>query len=136
MSINCKSDRRNPSVCLSGRLKTVRKVSAVSIATSEYLFYPPRFREGRGVHASIASSEIHIVMSPRWTSARSYVAQLPTLSGLVIRMDSRVHASSLIAEHVPSWKSRIQPILRSLKHIGSMHQRLFKARVKQIGVLK
>jgi len=53
------------------RLKTRRKVSAVSIAVSEYLFCPPRFRESRGFHASIASCEIHIVMSPRWTSARS-----------------------------------------------------------------
>ena len=50
-----KIDRRKLSACRSGKLKTTRSVSAVSIATSEYLLCPPRFREGRGFQHLIAS---------------------------------------------------------------------------------
>ena len=36
------------------------------------------FPEGFAAHAFIAEGEIHTVMSPRWTRARSYSAQLVT----------------------------------------------------------
>jgi hypothetical protein len=49
---------------------------AVSIARSEYLRGAPRLPLRAGVHDLIASSEIHSVISPRWTRALSYSAQL------------------------------------------------------------
>jgi hypothetical protein len=58
-------------------------VSAVSMARSVYFCGAPRRPDGFAVHAWIASGEIHMVMSPRWTSAWSYSAQLVTpYSGL------------------------------------------------------
>ncbi len=73
-----RSDRRNPSVCRSGRWKTRRSVSAASMAVSENLRCPPRAPDGFGRQASMAADEIQIVRSPRSTRPRSYSGQLPT----------------------------------------------------------
>ncbi|MFT7670993.1 MAG: hypothetical protein ACI8X5_003708 [Planctomycetota bacterium] len=69
---------RKPSVCRSGKLKSNRIVSAVSMARSEYLRGAPRCPVDFAFHALIALGVIHRVMSPRWTKAFSYSAQLVT----------------------------------------------------------
>lgn len=56
----------------------MRNVSAVSIARSEHLGYPPHRREGRAPHAKIASGDNQIVKLPRSTSERSYSGQFDT----------------------------------------------------------
>ena len=78
MPIIPKSEFRKPSVWRSGRLKIRRRVSAASMANSEYFHCPPRLPTPAGSHAAMASGDSQIVTSPRRTSARSYSAQLPT----------------------------------------------------------
>ena len=55
-----------------------RSVSAVSMARSEYCRCPPRLPTPTASQAAIASGANHTVISPRWTSARSYAGQFPT----------------------------------------------------------
>ena len=66
------------SVCRRGRWKMSRSVSAVSMARSEYCRCPPRVPTPTASQVAIASGANHTVISPRWTSARSYVDQFPT----------------------------------------------------------
>ena len=67
-----------PSVCLNGRWKTVLKVSAVTIAKSEYLRCPPGRPLGGAFQAQIDSSSNQTVMSPRSLRAISYAGQFFT----------------------------------------------------------
>ena len=76
--IKDRTERRKPSAWRSGNPKTSLSVNAVSIARSENFRCAPRRPDGDGVHASVASAESQSVMSPRWTSARSYSGQFPT----------------------------------------------------------
>ena len=55
-----------------------RSVSAVSMARSEYCRGPPRLPTPTASQVAIASGANHTVISPRWTSARSYAGQFPT----------------------------------------------------------
>ena len=55
-----------------------RSVSAVSMARSEYCRCPPRLPTPTASQVAIASGANHTVISPRWTSARSYAGQFPT----------------------------------------------------------
>ena len=55
-----------------------RSVRAVSMARSEYCSCPPRLPTPTASQAAIASGANHTVISPRWTSARSYADQFPT----------------------------------------------------------
>ena len=55
-----------------------RSVSAVSMARSEYCSCPPRVPTPTASQVAIASGANHTVISPRWTSARSYAGQFPT----------------------------------------------------------
>ena len=55
-----------------------RSVSAVSMARSEYCSCPPRVPTPTVSQVAIASGANHTVISPRWTSARSYAGQCPT----------------------------------------------------------
>ena len=55
-----------------------RSVSAVSMARSEYCRCPPRLPTPTASQVAIASGATHTVISPRWTSARSYAGQFPT----------------------------------------------------------
>ena len=55
-----------------------RSVSAVSMARSEYCSCPPRLPTPTASQVAIASGANHTVISPRWTSARSYAGQFPT----------------------------------------------------------
>jgi hypothetical protein len=61
-----------------GNRTTRRRVSAVSMARSVYFCGAPRRPDGLAVQALIASGVIQSVMSPRWTRAWSYSAQLVT----------------------------------------------------------
>ena len=63
--ISLKIEFRKPSVWRSGRWKTRRRVSAVSIATFEHLSWPPRLPFGSGLHAAMASGDSQTVTSPR-----------------------------------------------------------------------
>ena len=73
-----KIDVKKPSVCRRGRWKMSRSVSAVSMARSEYCSCPPRLPTPTASQVAIASGANHTVISPRWTSARSYAGQFPT----------------------------------------------------------
>ena len=53
-------------------------VRAVSMARSEYCRCPPRLPTPTASQVAIASGANHTVISPRWTSARSYAGQFPT----------------------------------------------------------
>ena len=55
-----------------------RSVSSVSMARSEYCRGPPRVPMPTASQVAIASGANHTVISPRWTSARSYAGQFPT----------------------------------------------------------
>ena len=55
-----------------------RSGSAVSMARSEYGSCPPRVPTPTASQVAIASGANHTVISPRWTSARSYAGQFPT----------------------------------------------------------
>jgi hypothetical protein len=76
--ISSNKERKNPSVCRSGKWKSSRIVRAVSIAQSEYVQGAPRRPDGLAFQALIASGEIHRVRSPRLTRAWSYSGQLVT----------------------------------------------------------
>ena len=75
-----------------------RSVRTVSLATSEYFLCPPRLPPPSGSHAAMAAGDSHTVTSPRWTSARSYEAQLRNSSVLDV---SRHHWSPMIAQILP-----------------------------------
>ncbi len=62
------SERKNPTVCRSGNLKTMPIVSEVSIAWSEYSFWRPRFRffDFAATHLLSSSSAIQTVRLPRF----------------------------------------------------------------------
>ena len=55
-----------------------RSVSAVSMARSDYCRGPPRLPTPTASQVAIASGATHTVISPRWTSARSYADQFRT----------------------------------------------------------
>ena len=55
-----------------------RSVSAVSMARSDYCRCPPRVPTPTTSQVASASGANHTVISPRWTSARSYAGQFPT----------------------------------------------------------
>jgi len=107
-SIKDRTDRRKPSAWRSGNPKTSRSVNAVSIARSENFLCAPRRPDGAGVHASVASSESQRVMSPRWTSARSYSGQFPTRYVVL----AIVAATSVLAHTVPARRAAsVNPVV-------------------------
>ena len=65
------SEATKPSVCLSGKWNTVRRVSAVRMARSEYRRWPPGRPLGEAFQAASASSSNQSVTSPRFLSAAS-----------------------------------------------------------------
>ena len=77
-----------------------RSVSAVSMARSEYGRCPPRWPTPTASQVAIASGANHTVISPRWTSARSYAGQFPdVVFCLVLRVHARLHVEIM---HLPS----------------------------------
>ena len=104
-----------------------RSVSAVSMARSESCRCPPRLPTPTASQVAIASGANHTVLSPRWTSARSYAGQFPTwyfvlYFGCTLDFMSRSCLPSLRWPGCRAWLTQ---------GAGSVHQRLNAVSIAQ-----
>ncbi len=79
------TEARKPFAKRSGRWKTRRRVSAVSIATCEYSSWPSRWPEGFGFHPEMASGDIHTVTSAKFRPSLKDIQSAGMQAGALTR---------------------------------------------------